>query len=55
MSAPLAAFLGLLFLLLVAAVAITGAGQTYQGLTKDVSVQVCDDFGCRWEIQTVLK
>lgn len=36
MSGPLAAFLGLLFLLLAAAVATTGAGQTYQGLTKDV-------------------
>lgn len=55
MSAPLAAFLGLLFLLLACAFAVTGAGQVYQGVTKDVSVQVCDAFGCHWEIQTVLK
>ena len=54
MSAPLAAFLGLLFLLLVCAVAVTGAGQTYQNMTKDVSVQVCNP-NCHWEIQTVLK
>lgn len=35
---------------------VMAGGQAYQGVTKDVSVQVCDDFGnCRWEIQTVLK
>lgn len=55
MSAPLAAFLGFLFLLLVCAVAVTGAGQAYQNMTVDKAVQVCDALGCHWEIQTVLK